>query len=52
MTAILLATGIMDLRAMAVITAAITAERLAPHGERIAKATGAIAVSAGLWLIA
>jgi predicted metal-binding membrane protein len=48
--AILLAVGSMDLRAMAVVTAAITAERLAPAGERIARATGAIAVGAGLLL--
>ncbi len=35
-TAILLVIGMMDLRAMAVVTAAITAERLAPLGERVA----------------
>jgi predicted metal-binding membrane protein len=52
LTAILLAIGIMDLRAMAAVTAAITAERLAPKGERVARATGAIAVGAGLFLIA
>jgi predicted metal-binding membrane protein len=51
MTAIMLVTGVMDLRVMAVVTAAITAERLAPAGERIARATGAIAVLAGLLLI-
>ena len=49
--ATLLAFGIMDVRAMAVVTAAITAERLAPSGERIARATGALAVAAGLILI-
>jgi len=32
LTAILVAIGIMDLRAMAVVTAAITPERLAPSG--------------------
>jgi predicted metal-binding membrane protein len=52
MTAILLAIGIMDLRAMAVVTAAITVERLAPAGERVARATGAVVVGAGLFLIA
>jgi hypothetical protein len=31
----------MDLRAMAVVTAAITVDRLAPAGERIARAIGA-----------
>jgi predicted metal-binding membrane protein len=52
LTTILLVIGIMDLRAMAVVTAAITAERVAPAGERVARGIGAIAVSAGLFLIA
>jgi hypothetical protein len=42
----------MDLRAMAVVAAAITVERLAPGGERIARAIGAVVVAAGLYLIA
>jgi hypothetical protein len=42
----------MDLRAMAVVTAAITVERLAPAGERFARGIGAVAVGAGLLLIA
>jgi predicted metal-binding membrane protein len=50
--AILLCLGVMDLRAMAVVTAAITAERLAPAGERVARAIGVIVVAAGLFLIA
>jgi predicted metal-binding membrane protein len=50
--AILLVLGIMDLRAMAVVTAAITVERLAPAGERVAQAIGAVVVGAGLFLIA
>ena len=50
--AMLLALGIMDLRAMAVVTAAITVERLTPAGQHIARATGALAVGAGLLLIA
>jgi predicted metal-binding membrane protein len=50
--AILLVIGVMDLSAMAVVTAAITAERLAPAGGRVARATGAVAVGAGLFLIA
>lgn len=50
--AILLVIGVMDLRAMAVVAAAITFERLAPAGERVARATGAVAVGAGLFLIA
>src|SRR6266480_615069 len=49
--AILLGLGVMDLRAMAVVAAAITVERLAPAGERVARATGAVAVAAGLFLI-
>lgn len=49
-TAILLAIGVMDLRAMAAATAAITVERIAPAGTRIARATGAAALVAGLAL--
>ncbi|HEY5301910.1 MAG TPA: DUF2182 domain-containing protein [Acetobacteraceae bacterium] len=52
LTAILLAVGIMDLRAMIVVTASVTAERLAPAGERVARAVGAVAVGAGLLLVA
>ena len=48
---ILLVVGVMDLRAMAVVTAAITAERLAPSGERAARAIGAAVVVAGLLLM-
>jgi predicted metal-binding membrane protein len=50
--AILIAIGVMDLRAMTVMTAAITVERLAPAGERVARAIGAVVVAAGLLLIA
>jgi len=50
--AILLVIGVMDLRAMAVVAAAITFERLAPAGERVARAAGAVVVGAGLFLIA
>jgi predicted metal-binding membrane protein len=46
--AILLVLGVMDLRAMAVVTAAITLERLAPAGERVARAIGVVIVAAGL----
>jgi predicted metal-binding membrane protein len=52
LTAALLALGVMDLRAMAVVTAAITLERLAPAGEQVARAIGAVLVGAGLLLIA
>jgi predicted metal-binding membrane protein len=50
--AILLVIGVMDLPAMAVVGAAITVERLAPAGERVARAIGAVVVGAGLFLIA
>ena len=50
--AILLVIGVMDLRAMAVVMAAITVERLAPAGERVARAVGAVVIGAGLFLIA
>jgi len=49
--AILLVIGVMDLRAMAAVAAAITVERLAPAGDRVARAIGAMIVSAGLLLI-
>ena len=52
LTAILLVIGVIDLRAMAVVAAAITVERLAPAGERIARAIGIVVVGAGLLLIA
>jgi predicted metal-binding membrane protein len=48
---IFLVIGVMDLRAMAVVTAAITVERLAPAGERVARAIGAVVIGAGLFLI-
>jgi predicted metal-binding membrane protein len=50
--AILLVVGIMDLRAMGLVTAAITAERLAPDGVRIARGMGVVAVMVGLLLVA
>jgi predicted metal-binding membrane protein len=49
--AILLAFGVMDLRVMSIVTAAITIERLAPAGERVAQAVGAVVTGAGLLLI-
>jgi predicted metal-binding membrane protein len=52
LTVALLVMGVMDLRAMAVITAAITVERLAPAGDRVARAIGLAAGGAGLFLIA
>jgi predicted metal-binding membrane protein len=50
--AILLVIGVMDLRAMAVVAAAVTVERLAPDGERVARVLGAVIVGRGLFLIA
>jgi predicted metal-binding membrane protein len=50
--AVLLAVGVMDLRAMAFVAAAITAERLAPAGERVARGLGFVIAAAGLVLIA
>ena len=52
LTAVLLVIGVMDLRAMAVVAAAITLERLAPAGQRVAKIIGVVVVAAGLLLIA
>jgi predicted metal-binding membrane protein len=49
--AILLVIGVMNLRAMAVVAAAITVERLAPTGEHVARATGIVVLGAGLVLI-
>ncbi|HMF39864.1 MAG TPA: DUF2182 domain-containing protein [Polyangia bacterium] len=49
--AILLVTGVMDLRAMAVVGAAITVERLAPVGVRIARVTGAVVIVVGLVIV-
>jgi predicted metal-binding membrane protein len=49
---ILLVIGVMDLGAMAVVSAAITVERLLPHGERVARIIGVVAVGVGLFLIA
>jgi predicted metal-binding membrane protein len=52
LTAILLSLGVMDLRAMAVVTLAITAERLAPAGQRVARAIGVVLVGASVVMIA
>jgi predicted metal-binding integral membrane protein DUF2182 len=49
---ILLVIGVVDLRAMAVVAAAMTVERLAPAGKRVARASRAVVVGAGLFLIA
>jgi len=44
--------GTMDVRVMALVGAAITLERLAPAGRRVALATGVAAIATGLILIA
>jgi len=49
--AILLVIGVMDMRAMAFVAAAITVERIAPAGDGVARAIGALVVGAGLFLI-
>jgi predicted metal-binding membrane protein len=51
-TAILLVIGVMDLRVMGLVTAAITAERLAPNHERVRRVIGVVVVGVGLLLIA
>lgn len=50
--AVALAAGMMDLRVMAVVTVVIAAERLAPHGERVARIVGGVAIGAGAAMIA
>jgi len=50
LTTLLLVVGVMDLRAMALVTAAISVERLAPGGVRAARFIGALLVAAGLFL--
>ena len=52
LTAVVLGLGVMDLRVMAVVTAAITAEHLAPAGVRVARVIGVTGIGAGLLLIA
>ncbi len=49
--AILLASGVMNVGVMAAVALAITAERLAPAGERVARAMGIVIITAGLILV-
>ena len=49
--AVLLVLGVMDLRVMVAVTAAVTAERLAPAGMHVARGVGALLVVAGVLLI-
>ncbi|HEY9132319.1 MAG TPA: DUF2182 domain-containing protein [Dyella sp.] len=51
-TFVLLAMGVMDLRAMAVVTTALMLERFAPNGTRAARSVGVIAIGAGaIWMV-
>jgi predicted metal-binding membrane protein len=50
LTAVLFGLGVMDLRAMAAVTVAISVERLAPGGERFARVIGTVVFGAGLFL--
>jgi predicted metal-binding membrane protein len=52
LTAASLAVGMMDWRTMVCVTAALTAERVAPHGRRVAQASGALGTAAGAALLA
>jgi predicted metal-binding membrane protein len=49
---ILLVLGVMDLRTMACVTLAITAERLAPAGEIFARVIGTVVIGMGLFMVA
>ena len=50
-TAILLVIGVMDLRAMLLVSLAIFLERHGPQSQHIARVIGVIAVISGLWLV-
>jgi predicted metal-binding membrane protein len=52
LTMVLLVIGVMDLRLMAAVATATTVERLAPSGDRVARAIGVVVVGAGLLLVA
>jgi predicted metal-binding membrane protein len=49
---ILLVTGVMNLGIMALLTVAITAERLAPKPEWAARAAGAVTIASAIFMIA
>jgi predicted metal-binding membrane protein len=52
LTLVLLVAGMMDWRAMALVTAAISVERLAPGGLRAARLVGVVLVAMGVFLSA
>ena len=51
-TPILFVLGVMDVAVMALLTAAISAERLLPGGERVARGIGVLMLAAGAFMIA
>jgi predicted metal-binding membrane protein len=51
LTAVLVVNGVMDLGVMTAVTVAITIERLAPGGRRMAQAIGGIVIVLGMGLI-
>jgi predicted metal-binding membrane protein len=51
-TAILFVLGVMDLAVMALITVAISAERLLPGGERVARGIGVLMLASGVLMVA
>ena len=52
LTAVAFVLGVMDLRVMAAVAVAITTERLAPAGTRVAQAIGVVIVGTGVLLCA
>jgi len=52
LTVVALCLGVMDLRVMAAVAVAITAERLAPNGRQTARLVGAVVVGIGLSVLA
>jgi len=52
LTAVLIVIGVMDLLAMALVTTAISAERLMPARLRVARVVGAVLVFMGMGMLA
>jgi predicted metal-binding membrane protein len=50
--AILLVIGVMDLGVMSIVSAAITVERIAPAGQRVARGIGSVLAGCGLLMLA
>jgi predicted metal-binding membrane protein len=49
LTAVLLVSGVMDLGAMALVAVAITAERILPQPERVARASSVVIIIAAVF---